>query len=267
MHIRLAAALAVLGLLAATPATAANFQISAGTSSGSFLGDSIGLDFRSGTLLAAWTDNSDGLAGNPDRPSFDIGFARIVSGAVGANVNVTATPLSQMGVSLAADPTNPDTLVAAALDGTSEPSAMRAFSRDGGTSWTTVRGLPGNFGGFSPSVACDAFGNCFLALINDPDFFNPRLELSLSTDGGATFAPLPLPDLPGLQTSVSVTVGFGAVWLVFEGYDGSPRIQTLAAPVTGRGEIGAFSVQTLPGTTNGSRPDIALRPGGAAVVS
>jgi hypothetical protein len=267
MHRRLAAALAALGLVAAAPATASNFQISAGTSSG-VLGDSIGLDFRSGRLVAAWADNSDGLAGNPDRPTFDIGFARVVAGVVGANVNVTASPLSQSGASLAVDPTDPDRLVAAAIDGSSDgPAAVRAFSRDGGASWTAVRGLPGNFGGFPPSVAFDAFGNCFLALVHDPDLGNPRLELFVSTDGGATFAPLPLPDLPGLETGVSATAGFGAVWLAFEGYDGNVRIQTLAAPVTGRGEIGAFSLQTLPGSADGRRPDIALRPGGAAVVS
>jgi len=267
MHRRLAAALAALGLIAAAPATASNFQISVGTSSG-VLGESIGLDFRSGRLVAAWADNSDGLAGNPDRPTFDIGFARVVAGAVGANVNVTASPLSQSGASLAVDPTDPDRLVAAAIDGSSDgPAAVRAFSRDGGASWTTSRGLPGNFGGFPPSVAFDAFGNCFLALVHDPDLGNPRLELFVSTDGGATFAPLPLPDLPGLETGVSVTAGFGAVWLAFEGYDGTVRIQTLAAPVTGRGEIGAFSLQTLPGSADGRRPDIALRPGGAVVVS
>jgi hypothetical protein len=267
MHIRLAAAFAVFGLVAAAPATASNFQISAGTSDASFLGNSIGLDFRSGRLVAAWADNSEGLTGNPDRPALDVAFAAVVNGAVGANVNVTQSPLSQFSVSLAVDPTNPDTLVAAALGGSSEPTpgAMRAFSRDGGASWTTVRGLPGNFGAFPPSVAFDGFGNCFLGLIHDLDFGNPRLELFVSTDGGATFAPLALPDLPSLETSVSVSAGFGAVWVAFDAYN--IGIQTLSAPVTARGEIGSFSLQTLPGSEDGRRPDIALRPSGAAVVT
>jgi Fibronectin type III domain len=183
-------------------------------------------------------------------------------------VNVTASPLSQFGVSVAVDPTDSSTVVAAFLGGSSDsvPTAVRAFSRDGGVTWTTVDGLPSNFGSFSPAVAFDGFGNCFLALVHDPSFGNPRLELFLSTDGGATFAPISLPDLPGLETNVSLAAGVGAVWVAFESYDGSVRIQTLSAPVTGRGQVGAFTLQKLPGSAEGRRPDIVLRPGGAAVV-
>jgi hypothetical protein len=270
MRLRCTAAFAVLGLVATASAAAGpNFQISSGTSTGVSFGESIGLDFRAGSLVAAWADNSDALPGNPDRPALDIAFAAVTGGIVGANVNVTTSPLSQLGVSVAIDPTDPSRVVAAALDGSSEPepSALRAFSRDGGATWTTVPGLPGNFGGFSPSVAFDAFGNCFLALVHDPDFGNPRVELSVSTDGGATFSPLPLPDPAGLETSVSVAAGFGAVWLAFEGYDGSVRIQTLAAPVTGRGQVGTFRLETLPGSADGRRPDVAVSPDGAAVVA
>jgi hypothetical protein len=270
MQLRLAAVVATLIFVAAGSAAASpNFQISAGTSSGSFFGESIGLDFRAGRFVAAWADNSAALGGNPDPPALDIAFAAVTGGSVGANVNVTASPLSQFGASVAVDPTDPNRIVAAALGGSSEPSpsALRALSRDGGATWTVTRGLPGNFGNFSPSVAFDTFGNCFLALVNDPDFGNPRLELFLSTDGGATFTALALPDLPGLENNVSVAAGFGAVWLAFEGYDGSVRIQTLGAPVSGLGQVGAFTLQTLPGSGDGRKPDVALRPGGAAVVS
>lgn len=273
MFARLAAALiaaAALGLTAGAPAAAdPNFRISSGTSSGSFFGESIGVDFRSARFVAAWADNSEALAGNPDRPALDVAFAGVTGGVVGANVNVTQSPLSQSGVSVAADPTNPNNLVLAALDSSPDfaPTALRASSRDGGATWTVVRGLPGNFGSFSPSVAFDAFGNCFLALVNDPDFGNPHLELFVSTDGGATFDPVPLPDLPGLETNVSAAAGFGAVWLAFEGYDGAVRVRTLAASVTAAGQVGTFTVQTLPDSLEGRRPEVALRPGGAAVVA
>lgn len=271
MYVRLVAALAVLSLVATAAAAGSNFQISAGTSTNdAFLGESIGLDFRSGRLVAAWADNSDALAGNPDRPAVDIGFAGIAGGVAGPNVNVTASTMSQSGVSLAVDPTDPDTIVAAALDGSGDPrpTALRAFSRDGGATWTTVRGLPGNFGSFPPSVAFDASGNCFLALIHDPSFGNPRLDLSVSTDGGATFAPVALPELPGLETSASVAAGFGAVWVAFQAVDGGlVQVKTLAAPVGAAGNVGAFALETLPGSQDGRLPDIALRPGGAAVVT
>jgi Fibronectin type III domain len=270
MYLRVVAALAAVSLVATTAAAGSNFQISAGTSTTDFFGESIGLDFRAGRFVAAWADNSDALPGNPDRPALDIGFAGVAGGVVGANVNVTASPLSQFGASLAVDPTDRDTILAAASGGSSEPrpGALRALSRDGGSTWTTVTGLPGNFGGFAPAVAFDAFGNCFLALINDPDFGNPRLELSMSTDGGATFAPVPLPDLPGLETSASVAAGFGAVWVAFQSVNGGlVEIETLAAPVDAAGNVGAFTLETLPGSQDGRLPDVALGPGGAAVVA
>jgi hypothetical protein len=253
-----------LASIGAAPAAGSNdFPIAAGAStSGSFLGNSVGLDFRAGALVAAWGDNSAELGGNPDRPALDVAFAA----AGGSNVNVTRLPGSQTGVSLAVDPTEPNRLVAAAVDASADvPGAVRAFSRDGGATWTVVGGLPGNFGAFSPSVAFDAFGNCFLALVHDPDFGNPRVELFLSTNGGETFAPVALPDQPGLEANVSVTAGFGSVWLAFQGYDGTVRIKTLAAPVTSSGQVGAFESQTLPGASDGQAPDIALRPGGAVV--
>ena len=271
MYVRLVAALAVFSLVATAAAAGSNFQISAGTSTNdAFLGASIGLDFRSGRLVAAWADNSDALAGNPDRPALDIGFAGITGGVVGPNVNVTASAMSQFGVSVAVDPTDPDTIVAAALDGSgdSRPTALRAFSRDGGATWTAVRGLPGNFGSFPPSVAFDAFGNCFLALIHDPDFGNPRLELSVSSDGGATFAPVALPELTGFETSTSIAAGFGAVWVAVQSAEGGlVQVKTLAAPVSGAGTVGAFTLEALPGSQDGRLPDVALRPGGAAVVT
>jgi hypothetical protein len=192
---RLAAALVAtaLGLTASVSAAAApNVRISAGTSTDDFFGESIGVDFVSGRLVTAWADNSAELGGNPDRPALDIAFAGVAGGVVDPNVNVTHAPLSQFGTSVAVDPTDPDTVVLASQGGSSasRPATLRAFSRDGGATWTVVDGLPGNFGGFTPSVAFDAFGTCFLALVHDPDFGNPRLELFVSTDGGATFAPV-----------------------------------------------------------------------------
>jgi hypothetical protein len=253
--------LALLVLALAGAAQAANVRLSTGTSTGNFFGNSIGLDFRDGRLVAAWADNS--LAGNPDPPALDIAFTALG----GANVNVTGLPLSQAGPSLAIDPTDPNRIVLAALDAAegSNVSALRAFSRDGGATWTIVRGLPGNFGSFSPDVAFDAFGNCWLTLINDPTFGDPRVELFRSTDGGVTFTAVPLPNVAGLETVVSVAAGFGAVWLAYDGHDGARvRIGTLAAPVSPSGELGAFVEQSL---GEGDTPDLALGPGGRVLIA
>lgn len=263
-HLVRTATAALALALGGAPAAAADFPIAAGDSTAdAFLGNAIGVDFQAGTLVAAWGDNSAELAGNPDRPALDVAFAA----AGGPNVNVTGLPGSHSGVSLAVDPTDANRLVAAALGGAegSFPRAIRAFSRDGGATWTVVQGLPGNFGSFAPSVAFDAFGNCFLALVNDPTFGEPRAELYVSTDGGETFAPVALPVLTGLQVSVSVAAGFGSVWLAFQAHDGLARVKTLAAPVTSTGSVGAFELQALT-ASDGQTPDVALLPGGAAVV-
>jgi hypothetical protein len=255
-------ALLALALTLAAAAQAANVRLSAGTSTGNFFGSSIGIDLRDGRLVAAWADNSPELGGNPDPPALDVAFAALG----GANVNVTPLPLSQAGVSVAIDPTDPRRLVLAAVDqaDAATPSALRAFSSDGGATWTVVRGLPGNFGSFSPDVAFDAFGNCYLALVHDPTFGDPHVELYRSTDGGAAFTQVPLPDVQGLETSVSVAAGFGSVWLAYGGHDGTfVRMGTLAAAASSSGALGAFTEQRLgPGDT----PDVALGPGGRALL-
>jgi hypothetical protein len=61
-------------------------------------------------------------SGNPDRPALDVAFAGVVGGAVGPNVNVTTAPLSQFGISVAVDPTDPDSTVLAALGGSTSDS-------------------------------------------------------------------------------------------------------------------------------------------------
>jgi Fibronectin type III domain len=145
---------------------------------------------------------------------------------------------------------------------------LRARSGDGGATWeTTTDSLPQGFGIAAPQIACDSFGNCFLAFIDQSDPFTPQLRLSLSTNGGESFAPLSIPNPPGFEPSVSLTVGPGSVWMVFEHFDNAPRVKALAAPVTGRGAIGAFSLTSVPASISADRPDIAIGPGGQALVS
>jgi hypothetical protein len=116
----------------------------------------------------------------------------------------------------------------------------------------------------SPDLACDGFGNCFLAFLAASDPFNPRLRLALSTNGGQSFSPVALPDLPA--GDVSVATGQGSVWLVFTSFDTAPRLSTLVAPVSGLGAVGTFSRQEVPRTSSGNKPEIAVGPGGKALV-
>ena len=109
----------------------------------------------------------------------------------------------------------------------------------------------------SADLACDDLGNCFLAFLDSSDPFSPRLQLALSTNGGQSFSPVAVPETPATDTSVAA--GAGSVWLA----SGST---ILAAPVLGLGAVGAFSQQRVPFTGTAHKPDIAVGPGGKALV-
>jgi fibronectin type 3 domain-containing protein len=243
-----------------------DFPISAGTSTAAF-GPSIGLDFRAGVLHAAWADTR--ISGSDD---VELAAARVSVGAdgsvsVGPTVNVSNAAGGQAGASLARDPTAAGRVLAVANSFGATPGILRARSVDGGAMWSATTDSTGEgFGSASPQIACDGFGNCFLGFLDQTDPFNPQLRLSLSTDGGESFSPLAIPDTPGFEPGLALTVGPGSVWLVFEHYDTAPRVKTLAARVTGLGAVGPFTVQPVPSSFLADSPDIAIGPSGAALV-
>jgi hypothetical protein len=251
--------------------TGSDFRISAGTSirldgqGPSTFGDKIGLDFRAGVLRAAWADNSS--SADLDLATAAIGVASDGSASVGQTVSVRAAE-DQTGPSLSIDPSVPGRVLAVARTGSlfgGSAGLLRARSTDGGSTWASAVdpiGVPDSE--VSPDLACDGFGNCFLAFLVASDPFDPRLRLAVSTNGGQSFSPVALPDLPA--GDVSVAVGQGSVWLVFTSFDTAPRLSTLAAPVSGLGAVGAFSRQEVPRTSSGNKPEIAVGPGGKALV-
>jgi hypothetical protein len=255
---------------AAAAESAPDFRISAGTSTGGSafgFGPSIGLDFRSGVLHAAWADNGISAEGDLDLAAAAVAVATDGSVAVGPTVNVSNAAGGQLGASLTLDPTATGRVLAVANDFGATPGILRARSVDGGATWATTTDSVGEgFGINSPQVACDGFGNCFLGFLDQTDPFNPQLRLSLSTNGGESFSPLAIPDPPGFEPGLALVVGPGSVWLVFEHYDTAPRVKTLAAAVTGRGAVGPFTVQAVPASRFADRPDIAIGPGGEALV-
>jgi Fibronectin type III domain len=261
------------GSAASQTASGLDFRISAGTSirldgqGPSAFGDTLGLDFRAGVLRAAWADNSSSA-------DLDLATAAIVvagdgSASVGTTVPVRA-PEDQTNASLAIDPSVPGRVLAVARTGSlfsGTAGVLRARSADGGSTWATTTdpvGVPDSEIG--PDLACDGFGNCFLAYLSATDPFNPQLRLALSTNGGQSFSAVAIPDVPGLEGDVSVAAGAGTVWLAFTGFDTAPHLSTLAAPVSGPGAIGAFRRQTVPRTSSGNKPEIAVGPGGKALV-
>jgi Fibronectin type III domain len=272
----LALALGVTALVSGSAASqttpsGSDFRISAGTSirldgqGPSVFGDKIGLDFRAGILRAAWADNSS--SATLDLATAAVGVASDGSGSVGPTVIMRAAE-DQTGPSLAIDPSAAGRVLAVARTGSlfgGSAGLLRARSTDGGSTWATATdpvGVPDSE--VSPDLACDGFGNCFLAFLAASDPFNPRLRLALSTNGGSSFSPVALPDLPA--GDVSVAAGQGTVWLVFTSFDTAPRLSTLAAPVSGLGAVGTFSRQEVPRTSSGNKPEIAVGPGGKALV-
>jgi len=256
-----------------TTGSGSDFRISAGTSirldgqGPSVFGDTIGLDFRGGILRAAWADNSGSV--DLDLATAAIGVAGDGSISVGPTVSVRAAA-DQTGAALAMDPSVAGRVLAVArsgdLFGTSS-GILRARSIDGGSTWVSAIepvGVPDSE--VSADLACDGFGNCFLAFVDASNPFEPQLRLALSTNGGQSFSPVGLPDVAGFEGDVSVAAGAGSVWLAFTGFDTAPRLRTLAAPVTGLGAVGTFSRQDVPRTTFGNKPEIAVGPGGKALV-
>jgi fibronectin type 3 domain-containing protein len=256
-----------------TTSSGSDFRISAGTSirldgqGPSTFGDMLGLDYRAGILRAAWADNSS--SADLDLATAGIAVSSGGAAAVGPTVIVRAAE-DQTGPSLGIDPSVAGRVLAVARHGTlssGSPGLLRARSTDAGNTWVATTdpvGVPDSE--VSPDLACDGFGNCFLAFLSASDPFNPQLRLALSTNGGQSFSPVALPDMPGFGGDASVAAGAGSVWLAFTGFDTAPRLRTLAAPVTGLGAVGTFSRQDVPRTTIGNKPDIAVGPGGKALV-
>ena len=166
-------------------------------------------------------------------------------------VNVSATPGNQAESFVVVNPTNTNNIVA--FSNTNSNSIFRAYSMNGGASWT--------HGTVATGVACcdaqaafDTFGNLFLVYINNSV---NQINVILSTDGGVTFA-APVTAGTGNVDQPSIAVGNGSVWV---DWNSGGSMVARGAPVTGLGVWGPFNaLQTIPSGT-GSFGGIAVGPG------
>ena len=166
-------------------------------------------------------------------------------------VNVSATAGNQDESFVVVNPTNTNNLVA--FSNTTSNSIFRAFSMNGGATWTR--------GTVATGVACcdaqaafDTFGNLFLVYINASV---NQINVILSTDGGVTFA-APVTAGTGSVDQPSIAVGNGSVWV---DWNSGGSMVARGAPVTGLGVWGPFgALQTIP-TGTGSFGGIAVGPG------
>ena len=193
------------------------------------------------------------------------------------NVNVSHRLGNESEEAIAVNPTNPNNIVIFTNIAEGEAGMFLAVTFDGGLTWTTdiVGERDDVFGDTccDPSAAFDEYGNLFLSYLYNVENTVPIL---LSTDGGITFELIakiakPVDSLispsgaerHGLFRYVdqeTVTAGNGQVWVVFNA--GGPMVAA-GAPVTGLGQVGAFSgAQLAPGTNNCTYGDIAIGPEG-----
>src|SRR5438477_5087882 len=168
-----------------------------------------------------------------------------------AVVNVSATTGNQAESFVNVNPTNPNNIVA--TSNIDSPSIFRAYSTDGGTTWTR--------GTIATGVACcdgqaawDTFGNLFLVYLNSSV---TQVNVILSTDGGATFS-APVTAGSGSVDQPSIAVGNGSVWV---DWNQSGSMVARGAPVMGLGTWGPFNAQQAIPSATGSFGGIAVGPG------
>src|SRR5438128_1341324 len=166
-------------------------------------------------------------------------------------VNVSATAGNQAESFVVVNPTNTNNLVA--ISNTNANSIFRAYSFDGGTTWTR--------GTIATNVACcdgqaawDTFGNLFVVYINSSV---NQINVILSTDGGVTFS-APVTAGTGSIDQPSIAVGNGSVWV---DWNQSGSMVARGAPVTGLGVWGPFNAQQAIPSATGSFGGIAVGPG------
>jgi hypothetical protein len=158
-----------------------------------------------------------------------------------------------------------------------------SWSTDGGLTWQHNVIANGDALGFAccdAQLASDDFGNIFLTYLSS----NVQVKMAISTDGGATFQPIPflasqpsgLPAFPykslaaiGQRVSgdqPSIACGPGSVWISWTSFDGP--IQASGAAVTGLGQVGAFTpVQGITtGNPFGDYGDTAVGPDGQVFI-
>jgi hypothetical protein len=190
---------------------------------------------------------------------------------VGPNVDTTQAVHIQTQPAIAIDPTDPRNIVILA----ETPDDLGIFftaSHDGGKSWSGHQAadgsdsLPNAFG--VVSAAFDSFGNLFFSYL-ETDF--KTVAVGISTDDGRTLNPLTT--LNGFGSFPQLAVGPGgasapqSVWVEGPG-QGDSDIVAAGAPITGPGQVGAFSAaEQVAGSAGGlwGRPTIG--PKGQVVVS
>ncbi len=193
------------------------------------------------------------------------------------NIDVSQRLGNESEEAIAVNPTNSNNIVIFTNIAEGTNGMFLAVTFDGGKTWNNRIVGTGNdvFGDTccDPSASFDQYGNLFLSWLYNVEQVVP---IGLSTDGGLTFNVIATISAPSslLTTKASraerglfrfvdqetVTTGANSVWVVFNA--GGP-IYAIGAPVSGLGQVGAFTNgQVVPGTNNCTYGDVAIGPQG-----
>jgi hypothetical protein len=182
---------------------------------------------------------------------------------------------------LAISHTNP--LLMTSVSNLESSATFHSWSTDGGKTWQHETNADGDALGLAWcdwQLAADSFGKIFFVYL----YSSINVKIGLSTDGGATFLPLPfLASLPSAVPSFpikslasagerisgdqpSVSCGPGSVWLSWTSSSGT--IQASGAAVTGLGQVGPFSpAQGVSGANrSGDYGDVSVGPDGQVFI-
>lgn len=154
------------------------------------------------------------------------------------------------------NPTNAQNVVAFSNESATN-NMFRAYTMNGGTTWTSGDVVVGGSCCDAQAVTFDSFGNLFVVYIDNT---LKKIQVINSTDGGATFsAPTTLASHNGIDQP-SIAAGTGSLWV---DWNQSGNMLARNAPVTGLGVFGPFAaVQSVP-SGSGSFGGIAVGPGAA----
>ena len=208
--------------------------------------------------------------------------AAVPARAVPQNINMSKSRGNEAETAVAVSHTNP-LQITTVSNLESVAGTFHSWSTDGGITWHHNVIANGDALGFAccdAQLASDDFGNIFLTYLSS----NIEVKMALSTDGGVTFQPLaflaslpfglpvgPWKSLAKIGQSISgdqpsIAAAAGSVWISWTSFDGT--IQASGAPVTGLGQVGAFTpAQRIPGPNrSGDYGDTAIGPDGQVFV-
>jgi hypothetical protein len=204
-----------------------------------------------------------------------------VAERVPQNIDISQRPRNEAETSIAISHSNP--MLLTSVSNLESNALFHSWSTDGGQTWQNDTIADGDALGFAccdAQLASDDFGNIFLTYLSS----NVTVQMAISTDGGATFQPLPflasqpmgLPAFPYKSLAAigqpvsgdqpSIATGPGSVWISWTSFSGP--IQASGAAVTGLGQVGAFS--PAQGITSGNKfgdyGDTAVGPDGQVFI-